>query len=362
MAKDEPEPAPAAARRGVKVAPFEFNGETVAAGTVATIDLLISRLSTHTPMALPVRVVHGRKPGPVLFVSAAVHGDEIIGVEIIRRLLCKLSPRRLAGTLLCIPVVNVFGFIMHQRYLPDRRDLNRSFPGSASGSLAGQLAHVFATEIICRSQYGIDLHSAALHRTNLPQIRLTPDRPRLAELARAFGAPVTLHAPVRDGSLRQMAVKEGVDVLLYEAGEALRFDEIAIRLGVKGILRVMAHLGMIPSGRLSRLPASPVWSQRTQWVRAPEGGIFRAIRAAGERVAKGDVLGYLSDPFGDKDIPVLASLSGIIIGRTNLPIVNLGDALMHIAQVTRLDTASERIDEIAEEILADPLFDEDELI
>ncbi|RMD86582.1 MAG: succinylglutamate desuccinylase [Alphaproteobacteria bacterium] len=361
VAKDE-RTKEARRRPRSRPAPFGINGESVPAGSVATIDLAISRLSTHTQMALPVRVVHGARPGPALFVSAAVHGDEIIGVEIIRRLLCKVSPRRLSGTLICVPVVNVFGFIMHQRYLPDRRDLNRSFPGSARGSLASQLAHVFASEIVERAQYGIDLHSAAAHRSNLPQIRITPDDPGMTELATAFGAPAVIHAPVREGSLRQFAMTKGVRVLLYESGEALRFDEIAIRIGVKGVLRVMAHLGMLSRARLSRLPAQPVHSELTKWVRAPEGGIFRAIKGNGERVEKGDVLGYLSDPFGDHDVPVTADMSGIVIGRTNLPIVNLGDALMHIAYARRLDTASERIDEIAEDVRGDPLFDEDELI
>ncbi len=341
--------------------PFEIGGVSVPRGRIETIQLPISRLSTHTEMTLPVRVLHGAKPGPAIFVSAGIHGDEIIGVEIIRRLLSKLSVRSLAGTVICVPVVNVFGFIQHQRYLPDRRDLNRSFPGSNKGSLAAQLAHVFMEEIIRRCAYGIDLHSAALHRTNFPQIRISEDRPMAAELADAFGAPAIIQAPLREGSLRQTAAAAGVDVILYESGEALRFDELAIRIGVKGILNVMAHLGMRTRKGSGKAPL-PIRSKRTHWVRAPEGGLFRALKASGASVKKGDVLGYLSDPFGDIDIPLESKVDGVVIGRTNLPVVNQGDALMHIAEVRLFSTARERVEEIAEAARADPMFDEDEVI
>ncbi|RMD60515.1 MAG: succinylglutamate desuccinylase, partial [Alphaproteobacteria bacterium] len=181
---------------------FKIGGATIAPGARDTVDLPLSVLSNHTPMSLPVQVIHGRKPGPVMFVSACVHGDEIIGVEIIRRLLRLPALRRLRGTLLAIPIVNAFGFINHSRYLPDRRDLNRSFPGSANGSLAARLAHLFVKEVVTRCQYGIDLHSAAEHRTNLPQIRVSDREPETRALAEAFGAPVILHSQVRDGSLR----------------------------------------------------------------------------------------------------------------------------------------------------------------
>ena len=312
-------------------------------------------------MVLPVRVVHGSSDGPTLFVSAGVHGDEIIGVEIIRRLLKRVSARRLTGTLICVPIVNVFGFVMHTRYLPDRRDLNRCFPGTANGSLAAQLAYVFDRQIIGRSDYGIDLHSAALHRTNLAQIRIAPDRPRASELAMAFGPPAIITAPLRPGSLRHTAMNRGVDVLLFEGGEALRFDELAIRVGVKGILRVMSHLSMLGS-RVSSAPARPIQATRTRWVRAPGGGIFRAVRAAGDRVDADEVLGYLSDPLGESDVAVRARFAGVVIGRTNLPIVNQGDALMHVAEVNAIATATDRIGQISEDVLGDPLFDEDEVI
>ncbi|UCH73216.1 MAG: succinylglutamate desuccinylase/aspartoacylase family protein [Rhodospirillales bacterium] len=343
-------------------APFEIGDDAVPAGGRATVDLPISLLSTHTPMALPVHVVHGRRDGPTLFVSAAVHGDEIIGIEVIRRLLRLSTLRKTRGTLLCIPVVNVFGLISHSRYLPDRRDLNRSFPGSATGSLAGQLAHVFLKEIVSRSDCGIDIHSAAIHRCNLPQIRISPDQPRAMELAEAFNPPAIITAPLRDGSLRRAASNVGVDVLLYEAGEALRFDEVAVRVGVKGILRVMQHLGMIRSSKATPSKVMPVRSSSTYWVRAPQGGIVRSVKALGSRVDVGDTIGYVADPLGQSEAPIEARKAGIVIGLANMPVVNRGDALCHIAEPTTLRTAQQRIEQLETEILEDPLFDEDEII
>src|SRR6056297_451757 len=169
--------------------PFEIGSATVAPGTRARVDIPVSTLSNHTPVNLSVEVVHGKRAGPVMFVSAAIHGDEVIGVEIMRRLLRAAPLNSMAGTLLAVPIVNTFGFLNHSRYLPDRRDLNRVFPGLSEGSMASQLAHIFMEQVVARSNVGIDLHSAAIHRSNLPQIRLTPGNARLEDLGRAFGAP-----------------------------------------------------------------------------------------------------------------------------------------------------------------------------
>ena len=347
--------------RTTKRPDFELAGHRIKPGTVETVDIPVSRLSTNTEIAMRVRVVHGAKPGPVIFVSGSVHGDEIIGVEICRRLLGTISAKRLAGTLLCIPIVNAYGFVQHQRYLPDRRDLNRSFPGSANGSLAAQLAHRFTQEIIARCEVGIDLHSAGLHRENLPQIRVSAERPRAVELAEAFAAPAIIGSPWREGSLRQTAAEHGCDVLLLEAGEALRFNELSMRVGVQGILRVMAQLGMgVRQPR--KAGAKPIRSRRTIWLRAPEGGIFRTVKPSGAFVQKDETLGYLADPFGDKDMQVTSPIAGVIIGRSNLPVVNQGDALMHIAEVERPKTAEGRLSDIEEAVFADRLFDEDEIV
>lgn len=341
---------------------FVIAGQSIAPGIRKTVDLPVSHLSDHTPVTMSVHVVHGKRPGPVMFVSAAVHGDEVIGVEIVRRLLRAPNLNRMAGTLLAVPIVNTFGFLNHSRYLPDRRDLNRSFPGSPSGSLASRLAHFFLVEIVARSDFGIDLHSAAIQRTNLPQIRISPGNPRTLEMAEIFGAPVIIPSKLRDGSMRMAAQAGGVDMLLYEAGEGLRFDETAARAGVTGILRVMQAKGMIGGKGVPKARVKPVLCKKSSWVRAPIGGLLRGYRAAGETVAAGDVLGLISDPFGQVETEVLATDGGVIVGHTVLPIVNEGDALYHIAELPGQVQAEERMASLTDQIEGNQMFDEDEII
>lgn len=312
---------------------FEIGGATVPAGKAKRIDLEVSVLANSTQMSLPVHVVHGTKPGPVFFMSAAIHGDEIQGVEIIRRTLTGISAHTLAGTVLAVPIVNSFGFLNHSRYMPDRRDLNRSFPGSDRGSLASLLADLFFTQVVARSTFGIDFHTAALHRSNLPQIRIAPGDSELMKLAEAFSPPVILTAKLRDGSLRQTAGEHGVKVLLYEGGEALRFDEGAIDAAVKGTWRLLKHLGMIVEAPDLPPHAQVVVSSASSWVRAPEGGILHSLRRAGDKVREGEEVGVITGPLGENPTAIKAEDDGIIIGRTHLPIVNRGDALFHIAKL-----------------------------
>ncbi|MFN3231313.1 MAG: succinylglutamate desuccinylase/aspartoacylase family protein [Alphaproteobacteria bacterium] len=341
---------------------FEIDGIAIEPGKHETVNLPFGQLANHTPVTLPVRIFHGRRDGPVLFISAAVHGDEIIGVEIIRRLLKSPVLRGVRGTLITVPIVNAFGFINHSRYLPDRRDLNRSFPGSPNGSLAAQLAHLFMTQIVQRSDFGIDLHSAAIHRSNLPQIRVSPDCNKAEELALAFSPPVIVKAGLREGSLRATALEAGVEMLLYEAGEGLRFDEIAVRAGVSGILRVMKALDMISTSRVKDSRVKPHLSQRSSWTRAPASGVFRALRTTGDMVEAGEAIGVISDPFGAFEEEVLARFGGLVIGRAVLPVVNQGDALLHIAEVDQSKGSETRIERNEQELQADPLLDEDEII
>jgi predicted deacylase len=282
--------------------PFAIGNFEVAPGTRRTIDLPVSVLSNHTPMTLPV---HAARNGGRCCSCPAVHGDEIQGVEIIRRV-CATAPWRDRRTPLAVPIVNAFGFLSHSRYMPDRRDLNRSFPGSDRGSLASLLADLFLREVVLRAQYGIDLHTAGLHRTNLPQIRIAPDEPELLAMAEAFGPPVVLVSKLREGTLRHCAGEKGVKVLLYEGGEALRFDEVAIRAGTLGILRVMKSLGMIAAGDVARGKVPPAISLASAWLRAPEGGIFRARRSTGDRVAPGETIGEISDPLGERSVKIAA--------------------------------------------------------
>lgn len=341
---------------------FEIGGETVPAGSRRTIDILISQLSIHVPMGLSAHVIHGLRPGKTLFISAAIHGDEIMGVEIIRRLLKLPILNRIRGTLILVPIVNAYGFLSHSRYLPDRRDLNRSFPGSRGGSLAAQLAEAFMRQIVVPSDLGIDLHTAAVHRENLPQLRISPGNPELCELARAFAPPVILPAQIRPGSLRDAARDVQTDILLYEAGEALRFDEASIRIGVGGVVRVLRKMGMLAAGSMKESKVKPMESESSSWVRAPEGGILRAYKKCGDKVKTGDVVGIIANPFGERETEVKARHSGLIIGRTRLPVVNRGDGLFHIAEIGKTGSVAKSLEHVDREWEADPLFDEVEII
>jgi predicted deacylase len=343
-------------------APFVLGGHMIDAGTRRTVHLPVSVLSDHTPVAMSAHVIHGRLAGPTMFVSAAIHGDEVIGVEILRRLLRIPALKSLRGTLVVVPIVNAFGFINHTRYLPDRRDLNRMFPGSPTGSLASRLAHLFMTEIVAQCDLGIDLHSAAVHRTNLPQIRIAPDNGAALNLANVFGAPVVLLSPLRDGSLREAAKAIGKDVLLYEAGEGLRFDERSVRAGVAGILRVMQQIGQMTRKGVPSPKTAPQVCRSSTWLRAPAGGLLRMFRAEGDVVANGDVLAVVADPFGAHEQEVVAPFNGIIIGRAVMPIVHEGDAVFHLARVASIDAAEGAVEDLNEQLADDPFFDEDEII
>ncbi len=326
-------------------APFELAGVRVAPGSRAQIDVPVAKLYTHAPLHIPVEVIHGRQSGPVLLVCGAIHGDEINGVEIVRRLLRSSAVRGLRGTLIAVPIVNVFGFVQHSRYLPDRRDLNRCFPGSESGSLGSRVAALFREQIVDLATHIIDLHTGAIHRTNLPQIRaqLTPGGETEA-MAMAFGVPVILNAELREGSLRHYAQGNGVPVLTYEAGEALRFDEWAIAPGVRGVRRVMRSIGMLTSDRRRTAPPAAEVANGSSWARATIDGILRPKARLGARVAKGELLGLVADPFGNVEGEVRANADGIVIGMSNLPLANEGEALFHVARFDAIEEAESAIE------------------
>lgn len=328
---------------------LEIGGSDIPPGERRLVELRLPLLYTHTPVVLSAQVIRGRRDGPRLFVCAAIHGDEINGVEIVRRLRQCPALERLRGTLILVPVVNVYGFVRQSRYLPDRRDLNRCFPGSDKGSLAARLANAFLEEIVAKTDFGIDLHTGAVHRENLPQIRATFEESGQVEaLAKAFGSPVILNADLRDGSLREAAARLGVPVLVYEAGEALRFDELAIRAGARGVMGVMRELGMLGKTKRPKeaRQAHPeaVIATSSQWVRAPQSGILRATKPLGARVEKGEGLGWIADPLGENEIVVEASTAGVVIGKVKLPLVNEGEALYHIARFGEPDMAAEAVE------------------
>ncbi|MEO5345693.1 MAG: succinylglutamate desuccinylase/aspartoacylase family protein [Magnetococcus sp. YQC-9] len=332
-------------KRPKKNEPIEIAGVRVQPGERMVARIPVTRLHTHTPVELTVHVVHGVRAGPCLFVSAALHGDELNGVEICRRLLLERVLRGLRGTLLVVPVVNMLGFLHHSRYFPDHRDLNRSFPGLAHGSLAARTADLFMRQIVARATHGIDLHAGTRQRFNLPQTRGKAGSPAVEAMAKAFHAPVHLYADLLDGSLRAAADAVGVPVLLYEGGEALRLDEVAIQAGLKGILGVMRHLGMLEG---SKVP--PLWSKwwtarSSRWVRAPESGLMRAVKRAGAHVHKGELLGFVANPLGSEMVEVRADREGVIIGHTNQPLVHQGDALFHVAFVPDAEALQEMVQE-----------------
>ncbi len=333
---------------------IEIAGELIAPGEAKTIALQTTQFYTNTPVNIPVHIVNGKIPGPRLFVSAAIHGNEINGVEIIRRLLMSSALKRIKGTLIAIPVVNVHGFIQQSRYLPDRRDLNRSFPGSKKGSLAARLAHIFMREIVNKCTHGIDLHTGAIHRSNIPQIRANLDDDETARMARAFSVPVLLNSSIRDGSLREAANELGIPMLLYEAGEALRFDEVSIRAGLRGVIRVMREIGMLSKTKVTQraLKLSSI-AQGSAWVRAAISGIVHIQVPLGSQINKGGTLGFIYDPFGTDETIIYSPFDGIIIGQVNNPLIYEGDALFHIAYFGEVDTAAEHLEVFSEEINPD---------
>ena len=309
---------------------IEIAKEIIKSGQSRRLELPVGRLPTQTMLSLPITVVNGLEPGPKLWLSAAIHGDELNGVEIIAQILAKVQPENLRGTIIAVSIVNVFGFIEQSRYLPDRRDLNRSFPGSETGSLASRLANLFIREVVNHSTHGIDLHTAAVHRINLPQIRANLENEATYNCAKAFGAPLMMHASTRDGSLRHAATKKGIPVLLYEAGEALRFDPFSIRVGVEGILRVMNCLGMYQDDSIP-VASTTIETNKSKWIRASRGGIFHLEVTLGDQVAKKQHLGYITDAFGQERVTVRASVNGMVISHIQNPLVNQGDAIVHLA-------------------------------
>ncbi|MCG8654118.1 succinylglutamate desuccinylase/aspartoacylase family protein [Yimella sp. NH-Cas1] len=311
---------------------FAIGNVRVRPGSTKNTELPITRLVTGAEVSLPIRVVHGKEDGPVVWVNAAIHGDEVVGVEVIREVLASLSPKEFRGTLIAVPVVNVHGFLAGDRYLPDRRDLNRSFPGSARGSLAGRIAHLFLQEVVAKCEVGIDLHTASDRRTNLPQVRADLDDARTRELATAFAAPVMMHSEIRDGSLRHVAGERGARVLLVESGAPLRLDDWAIEPCVVGVRRVLAGMGMIDPFE-DEPPTPSIECRGSGWVRARRTGILRLDSHLGQHVALGERLGALYDSFGKTLRAVYADRDGIIVGHTEAPLVNSGDALVHIATI-----------------------------
>ena len=326
-------------------------------GTRVTINLELPKLY-NTPTNLPVRIIRGKKDGPIVFVSAAIHGDELNGIEIIRRLRKLSILTKLKGTLILVPIVNVYGIMNLSRYLPDRRDLNRSFPGSIKGSLAGRVAKTFFDEIVTKCDLGIDLHTAAIHKSNLPQVRTNIDNEHTFRLAKAFEAPVVLHSELRDGSLRSVAQEAGVPILLYEAGEALRFDETSIRIGVQGIINVLREMDMLPHIVKKKNMRTSLITRNSNWIRSSASGMLRTIKALGDIVKEDEIIAYIDEPLGDDSFEIRATFNGVIIGKSEIPLVQEGDAIFHIAKLKNLEDAETSLEYFNEDVIEQSEFHE----
>lgn len=314
----------------------EVLGEAVLPGKGISLSLDIAKLHTGTKIEVPIIVQRGKKPGPVLLITGGIHGNEVNGVEIIRQLISKKYNRPECGTVICIPVVNVFGFLNQTRQFPDGRDLNRMFPGSPRGSLASRFAYHLMKEIAPVADYCIDYHTGGESRFNAPQTRINKDDLESMELAKVFGAPFIILANTREKSFREALAKTGKKVLLFEGGKSLYINDNVTHSGVAGALRVMDHLGMRDFTEelklMQRQSEDPVIIESSQWVRAKYSGMFHPFISLGSKVKKGDLLGSVSDPFGNFERTIKASFSGHVICINQSPIVNQGDAVLHISQ------------------------------
>lgn len=309
-------------------APFIISGKQVLPGEEATISVNIARLPSHSPIDLNIIVARSEIDGPTLLLSGGMHGDEVNGIEIVRRIIEKDQHKPKIGTVICIPIINMYGFIHFSRYVPDGKDVNRSFPGNKNGSLAARVAHYLTNNIIPKIDIGLDFHTGGADRTNFPQIRGVMKEARNKQIAEIFQPSFILNSPFRPKSMRQTAAKMGNQILVYEGGESARFDEFAIQQGINGALRVMKHLGM-----RERAPEAPHITQvinNSSWVRAKSSGVFLTAVQCGVHVEKNQIIGHINDPFGGTKLKIKSPATGFIIGLNNNPIVHQGDALMHI--------------------------------
>lgn len=322
--------------------PLRFGGWEIPPGESAEIRLEVSELYTADPLYVPVTVVRGARPGPALFLTAAVHGDELNGVAMIRSLLLDHDLSDFAGSLVAVPVVNVPGFLNQSRTLPDGRDLNRSFPGTADGSFTSRLAHRIFQDVIERSDYGLDLHTAGGDRANFPHVRADLDDPEAAKLAAAFGAPVVIHGKGPKGSLRRVATESGVPTVVYEAGSSRVFERRFIDAGLAGVLAVLRHLEMLggaPSSSGRRSPPFQLEVKKSTWLRASAGGILDLRVSLGDAVKKGQVISVNTNPFGRERSQLVSPSGGIVIGLTRSPLVHPGDPICHLARLRAREVA-----------------------
>ncbi|MGY6521149.1 MAG: succinylglutamate desuccinylase/aspartoacylase family protein [Mongoliitalea sp.] len=307
-----------------------INGVKIRPGQSIQIDIAIARLPTHTLIDLPIFIHRAKEDGPTVLISGGVHGDEINGIVAVKKFLEEPDLELIKGTVIFIPLVNVYGFLSSSRTFPDGRDLNRSFPGSKKGSLASQIAYILTNEIIPLIDYGIDFHTGGRMLSNYPQIRVDYKDKMGFELAKAFGTHFILNSAHIDKSFRKEAYKRRKSILVYEGGESMRLDAYAVEEAVNGSKRLLAHLGMIEKNDIER--KNTIVLSDSSWTRAKVSGIFTSSVELGNEVKKGQMLAKISDPFGKVRVPIKATFNGYIVGLNNNPVVNAGDALVHIGR------------------------------
>lgn len=328
-----------------------LSGEEIHPGETIALALPLPQIFSCAPMYMPIKVAHGKEPGPTMLIMAAIHGNELNGTEIINRLLSSKALKKLKGTLICIPIVNVPGFINKSRTLPGGANLNESFPGSETGSMASRIAHLITTEIFPHADICIDLQTGWANFTNLPQVFINEKNEHENKLAKAFGAPVISHCDAEPGSLRELAENQKIPHLVYEAGEAMRFDEKSIRIGLKGIQQVMQNLDMLPTSTKAPKENKSFLMQDQRWVRSPGSGICHNYCQLGEQVTKGQKIAAIDDPFTPTaDQIVKAPFDGVLVSVNNLPLVHEGAPLYEIASFTRQEAAASHFENWQTEI------------
>ncbi len=323
------------------IAPFSISGVPVEPGEKREIYLKVSESYLSQSIAIPVTVIRGLKPGPTAFVMAALHGDEINGVDIVRRLIFDLDHQKLRGTLIAVPVVNIPGFLTQSRYLPYHRDLNRFFPGNSKGNNAEKFAARLFKEIVRKCDFGIDLHTAANGRLNLPHVRGDMRHPKARKLARAFGATVMMSQSGVKGSLRHAATEAGVPTILFEAGETGKFSPAISLVGLQGVLNVLSVMKMWPVHERKR-PLFQVIVKSSHWVRAPKGGILELAVRPGDIIYEGDLIGTILNPFGRTVTQIQSPSTGIVVGVTTAPLTVPGTGIVHLAKLKKSLSLVER--------------------
>ena len=326
---------------------LEILGEKIALGESRTIDFNLAKLFTSTKIEIPIIIERAKIPGPTILITAAIHGDEINGVEIVRQLIARKLNKPKRGTIICIPILNVFGFLNTQRTFPDGRDLNRSFPGTRRGSLASRVAYHFTSEILPHADYCLDFHTGGSSRFNAPQIRVKPNDKKVLQLAKIFNVPFTVYSNNLKKSYRATCDKMGIPIVLFEGGKSLESNKQIVNYGVRGTVRFLSYLGMLDSRFKVTVPLkNTVIIEKSKWIRAQRSGLFHLKIKINSLVEKGDLLATITDPYGTMRFKVLAPNKGYIINVNQSPIVHQGDAIFHIS--TKDETTTEEREDVDE--------------